>query len=322
MAAALPDASMRAGVARVDVARGRAPVRARRDGARRRRATRGASGARGATEGGRDDDVSVVIVPGFLSSAAAYDDLAREIIARGHASTTIVPFRAVDWWPTLAGGAFDGLLETLDACVRGVVGGGAERRRVVLVAHSAGGWICRLWMGSKVRYCGRATPYAGAKHVRALITLGSPHSSAEAYPFGRIPEKRPGEKESMSDAARGSSLVLTNEMYPGAYEPGVKYVAVAGELDYVGAETFDVVGALRDRNKTISQAWRDYVAGVSYKANTGDNAEVVGDGVCPVDVAALEGAENIRVRCHHSPNSSCEWYGSPNIINEWIKYIS
>ena len=100
----------------------------------------------------------------------------------------------------------------------------------------------------------------------------------------------------MSDAARGSSLALTNEVYPGAYESGVKYVAVAGALDFVGAETFDVGGA----NKSVAQAWREYVAGISYKANTGNDAKVIGDGVCPVDVAALEGAVNIRVTCHHS----------------------
>ena len=103
----------------------------------------------------------------------------------------------------------------------------------------------------------------------------------------------------MSDAARGSSLALTNEAYPGAYEAGVKYVAVAGTLDFAGAETFDVGGVLR-ANKTVAQAWREYVAGISYKANTGNDAKVIGDGVCPVDGAALEGAVNIRVTCHHS----------------------
>lgn len=313
------------GHASMCVARARAGSSARANlahGARRvSRARTRVIRASDARQGARDarEDVRIVIVPGFLSGAGDYEDLARALIERGYASTTVVPFRASDWWPTLAGGAFDTLLEKLDETARRAAD---ERERVVvLVAHSAGGWLSRLWMGSKVSYCGRA-PYGGAKYVRALITLGSPHSSAEAYPFGRVLETRPGEDEcAMSDAARGSSLALTNEVYPGAYESGVKYVAVAGALNFVGAKTFDVGSVLR-ANKPVAQAWREYVAGISYKANTGNDAKVIGDGVCPVDVAALEGAVNIRVTCHHSPNSTCDWYGSPSIIDEWITHIS
>lgn len=40
------------------------------------------------------------------------------------------------------------------------------------VAHSAGGWISRLYL-STAAYDGRA--YNGARFVSTLVTLGSPH---------------------------------------------------------------------------------------------------------------------------------------------------
>ena len=40
------------------------------------------------------------------------------------------------------------------------------------MAHSAGGWISRLYL-STAAYDGRA--YNGARFVSALVTLGSPH---------------------------------------------------------------------------------------------------------------------------------------------------
>jgi hypothetical protein len=45
---------------------------------------------------------------------------------------------------------------------------GAEGRRVIVVAHSLGGLVARYWIG----------PGGGARHVRALLTLGTPHRGA------------------------------------------------------------------------------------------------------------------------------------------------
>lgn len=47
---------------------------------------------------------------------------------------------------------------------------------------SAGGWLARLALGSQ--------PYDGkvfglSPLVHTLVTLGTPHESMEAYPFGR-----------------------------------------------------------------------------------------------------------------------------------------
>ena len=45
---------------------------------------------------------------------------------------------------------------------------GDSGRRVVVVAHSLGGLVARYWIG----------PGGGARHCRALITLGTPHRGA------------------------------------------------------------------------------------------------------------------------------------------------
>ena len=284
-----------------------------------------------------DDAVVVVIIPGFLSGAEAYDGmrdaLERELRANARDAGSVVkvfvaPTRALDWYPTLGGKDFSRIVDGIDACVERASTFAPKDGKVVLVGHSAGGWLARLWMGGEA-YCGKR--YNGAKYVKTLITLGTPHASAEAYPFGRVIEKRVGEDDAaLSENARGSSLCFTNELYPGAHEVGVKYVNVAG--DYIrGANSFPeaLCVELKDDKENLSflekirRAWRAYSCGISYAANTGDSAAgVVGDGVCPIETAhSLPGAEEVILRAYHSPNTKGDpWYGSPDVVARWAPY--
>lgn len=52
----------------------------------------------------------------------------------------------------------------------------------VQVGVSAGGWLARLALGN-VPYNGET--FGLAPLVHTLVTLGTPHQSLEAYPFGR-----------------------------------------------------------------------------------------------------------------------------------------
>ena len=73
-----------------------------------------------------------------------------------------------------------------------------EETRIILIGHSAGGWIARLFLGGKsIKYDGKLYEGYKAKTVAALVTLGTPHNSAEAYPFGRVKEVRTREKSSI-----------------------------------------------------------------------------------------------------------------------------
>lgn len=52
--------------------------------------------------------------------------------------------------------------------------------RVILIGHSAGGWISRVYLTSSP-YGGKS--YAGSNHVHSLITLGTPHGTAPGPAF-------------------------------------------------------------------------------------------------------------------------------------------
>ena len=313
----------------------------------------------------------LLIIPGFLSDAAQYEGMADALrrLAR-FASVDVVPLRASDWYPTLAGGDFRAILDAIDAsatAASGATGGPDDpdhpddARRLVVVAHSAGGWLARCWMGSRP-YSGGVV-YAGAARVRTLLTLGTPHYSLERYPFGRVPERRErdgleqaddvhdetyetyerdslgrGRSEERSEEslrsealadlrarAPGSTLALTNLRYPGAYEPGVRYVAVCGS-GARGAARRVCVGANFSfgdvlRLATSAERRAAVFAGVSYAASCG-RAEEDGDGVCPVETAMLEGAERVVLEgVGHQPGTGRRWYGDDEAVARWAEFL-
>jgi hypothetical protein len=275
------------------------------------------------TTSGRDAR-AVVLVPGFLSDARAYEDVAVALersVRRATGARVVVSVARVslaDWAPTLAGGDFARVVDKIDACVREAsaeVGGG----KVCVVAHSAG------------------RVYAGERFVDVVVTLGAPHASMEKYPFGRIAERRRGEDEStLTEDARGSSLAYANLKYPGAFYESVRYVNVVGDV-VAGSPSFDVIGALCDDDdvdvdergasfferlrERLRERWSAYVVGVSYAANCGDPS-TRGDGVCPVATAlSLDGAENVILPgVYHGKNIGDPWYGSPDVVDAWSSY--
>ena len=55
--------------------------------------------------------------------------------------------------------------------------------RIALIGHSAGGWISRIYLSERA-YGGRA--YSGRDLVHSLITLGTPHASAQGFAFESV----------------------------------------------------------------------------------------------------------------------------------------
>ena len=84
----------------------------------------------------------------------------------------------------------------------------SESKKAVLVGHSAGGLLSRVYVGGDPPYGGRR--YSGHRRVSHLITLGSPHVAAD--------------RKSLAPIAQ------VNELFPGTlHEPsGLKYLSVAG----------------------------------------------------------------------------------------------
>lgn len=228
-----------------------------------------------------------VILPGYFADAAPYREMERALEGLGIWAKT-VPLRRRDWVPTLGGRSMTPILEKLDATVR-LVQSETGGDRLNLVGHSAGGWIARIYLG-EVPYqihpsdAGKTCLWKAHPSVATLVTLGTPHISRERW------------------TRRNLDFVKTH--YPGAFYPQVRYVCVAGQAVY---------GQRRPGT---------WFAHSSYEMTCGVGG-CWGDGITPIEAAHLEGAENITLPdVVHSPRPGRLWYGSPEIVSQWAKYLT
>lgn len=161
-------------------------------------------------------------------------------------------------------------------------------KKVILIAHSAGGWICRILLGRKVPYYGRI--YSASRSVKALVTLGTPHLC--------------------TDKLTKRNMEFVNENYPGTAEAeqGVQYLCIAGKFVQGEAQ--------------LAGLWKDF-AWQSYELCCG-KGDVWGDGVIPLECAlGLEGAQHIILQgVEHFPSVGEKelrsWYGSPAVVDMWL----
>ncbi|GJD11979.1 hypothetical protein Gasu2_60940 [Galdieria sulphuraria] len=93
----------------------------------------------------------VIIVPGYGADAKEYTGLKVSLEYFGW-KCFIAPIQWHHWIPTIGGRPVTPILEKLSMTVQQVLKD-CETDKVHLVAHSAAGWICRIWLGSGV-YCG------------------------------------------------------------------------------------------------------------------------------------------------------------------------
>lgn len=228
-----------------------------------------------------------VILPGYLAGAIPYGEMERSLSELGFAATT-VPLRRRDWLPTLGGRSMSSILEHLDRTVKAVMAETGSDR-INLVAHSAGGWIARIYLGEvpyQVHPSDRDKSCLWKAHPSAatLITLGTPHVSQERW------------------TKRNLNFVKAN--YPGAFHPQVRYVCVAGKAIY---------------GERRLGKWFAYS---SYEITCGQGG-CWGDGITPIEAAHLEGAENlILAGVEHSPRPGHLWYGSADVVEQWASYLA
>lgn len=200
-------------------------------------------------------------------------------------------------------------------------------QKVLLIGHSAGGWLARAAMGDGV-WCYDEVDNKNDNEIMktsdlisGLVTLGAIH---------RVPE------DEKSCVTRGA-LKFVQENYPGAHlkDDGIKYISVGGNA-IVGCEDVDGDNN-RDTMMDTSDVDRIYsvrgegsaskVAFTSYKAVCG-NGNVVGDGVVPLQWSLLEGSRQIELDgILHSINEAGttiptdRWYGSENAIKRWLPIV-
>jgi pimeloyl-ACP methyl ester carboxylesterase len=218
----------------------------------------------------------VVVLGGFLTWPALYRDMCRAMRSLGNAPVEIVDVVTWDWLAAISARGWARILDRLHEVVTRLAAE-SPTGRVVLVGHSAGGVMGRLYLSDQP-FLG--STYAGLERVSTLITLGSPHHNPRSAVMRRYVEQH----------------------LPGAfYAPRVRYVSVAG----------------RAMRGTHGGASSRRLAGWFYE-HLAEDADSWGDGMVPVEVALLDGAERVVLDgVHHAAVFGTPWYGSPGTVKRW-----
>lgn len=145
----------------------------------------------------------MIVVGGPGSWPAGYRGLAATLSALSGRKVYVVPLTPLDW----VLGRLRGYGQTVFEVASTVDGAllESEDDRAILVGHSVGGILARIFTGGDPPYGGRR--YSGHRRISHLITLGTPHNAvvARSYPSFRV-----------------------NELFPGALHEHIRYVSVAG----------------------------------------------------------------------------------------------
>jgi len=224
---------------------------------------------------------AIIIIGGYNSVWPTYLKMARDLEALTGLQAIGVPLMPWHWWSLGRNQDGTNLLQKLEETVIW-----ARRRlkarQFVLVGHSAGGVIVRLYLHEGPVW---GSLYQGVEHVSTLITLGSPHCSDRGPNTGWV----------LTDEA--------NQLAPGTYHAGrVRYRAVAGQY----------VRGRQNGNYAERRAHRNY-------RFFGSQGDLWGDGMVPVQSARLDGSESLILDgVAHSSKFGSSWYGgSKTIIRRW-----
>jgi len=250
----------------------------------------------------------VVILPGLGNEAQDYASLATALLDANSpeiSAVTIADVSRVDWLRNAAGlidpnywkgtlnprPTVDWYLSKVDVAIQTIKADISSRNpdditdiKVTLLAHSAGGWLGRLYMKDFG---------AASKGIDTFLSLGSPH---------RPPP--PG----VVDQTRGI-LTWMEANCPGCYEQDVEYITVSGR--YLRGAGFN------EKNTSIARR----LVGLGYQQVSGDQGDW-GDAITPETSSHLPGARQIIIPgAYHSPlgDDGVErlWYGSPRFLSAW-----
>ncbi len=218
---------------------------------------------------------AVVILPGLGNNDKDYINLAAQLTQQD-LHIEIAPVGRIDWARNAAGlldtaywagslkprPTVDWYLERISTAITAAKLA-APNVPITLLAHSAGGWLGRLYMLE----FGTST-----NGIDRFVSLGSPHL---APPPGVV------------DQTRGI-LTWISENAPDCHHNDVEYVTIAGR--YIKGAPLSGPGG-----------WQRRIVGAGYQQVCGD-ANAWGDGVVPVPAAHLKGALQLTLEgVYHSP---------------------
>ena len=159
-----------------------------------------------------------------------------------------------------------------------------KNEKIILIAHSAGGWLARDFIGNGVFYVDYK-PYKVQDYIQELITLGTPHQKPINI---------------KNDLAFGC-LDYVNQKYPGAYIEDIQYTSIGGKINIFN--TFE----------EITQIPTSFI-------NYYNKECIISDGLVPHSCIHLDGAKQINLNnVHHAFDSPYfKWYGHQDIIPQWL----
>lgn len=224
----------------------------------------------------------VLIVGGLLTVPANYWPLRRRLMSRGAGRVDIAAVWPVDWALGSVLGMGVVMRRTRRAIVRAYLA--AERQPLIVVGHSGGGIAARMAM-SRAPFHGQRGGVAHA--VGCLVTLGAPHGLATLANRYR-------------HAGHEAAEFLDRES-PGAFfAPRTSYLTVGA--DYPLAPFPGPLGAAANR---------------VFSVIVGDGATSGGDGIVPLSVVHLDGAEQLTLSDARHGHIGANWYGSDAIVDRW-----
>lgn len=222
----------------------------------------------------------IIIIGGFMSVASVYNGMRWSLQQMNDAEVCVVDTQPVDWIFSASKSGAMRVLDKLDRLVDQALNG-LNGRKVILIGHSIGGVLARLYLSDKP-FGGRI--YNGCELVSHLITLGSPHINQGGLMRG------------------GQTSRWVEEIVPGAmFYDQVRYTSIAGK--WIAGTQF---------GPRLSR----WVYGI-YDEICGDGT-AWGDGIVPVQSAILPGSQALILEgVSHYSFGSDPWYGSPEVIPRW-----
>ena len=135
-----------------------------------------------------------------------YRGLAQVLRDLSGSEVHVTPISPLDWAAGRVRGYGQLVFEVASTVDRALLESDSDR--AVIVGHSAGGILARVYIGGDPPYGGRR--YSGHRRVSHLVTLGAPHVVPDDGPLARIAE--------------------VNELFPGTLHApaGLRYLCVAG----------------------------------------------------------------------------------------------
>jgi len=268
------------------------------------------------------DAPTFVVLPGFGNDCIDYlaplgqdaEVGLQACLGRRGVTSVVSPVKRIDWLKVFLNGLMDEDFRAGNGTAPGAFGWYLDMAKelvensvrssglpVVLLGHSAGGWLARALMSREGR------PWVEA-NVAGLVTLGAPHLPPPEW---------------IMDMTRGCLRNLNIE-HPGAHFKDLAfYVTVAGDA---------IVGKKQEGNvpilELVQSASQESTAYNSYEVVCGDG-EATGDGVVPLVAAHLDGAEQLTLKgCLHSINiagttrPTDRSYMCESFVDEWLPFVA